>query len=125
MGVLVQTVMIGRMQYQCSLRGAGGFHTAQWQAYSSMPELEQLQEGDLVSNFPDMVWWITGKKCLYSPFLGEERAHYQRRGVLKGKLLIWFADTSRNGVMQGDFGKKRSNFQVITELQGLEMGYIK
>jgi hypothetical protein len=125
MGVLVQTVLIGRIQYQCSLRGAGGFHTAQWQAFANLPELEQLQEGDLVSNFPDMVWWLTGKKCLYSPYHGEEKAHYQRRGVLKGKLLIWFADTSRNGIMQSDFGKGDSNFIPISSVAGVEVGLVK
>jgi hypothetical protein len=125
MAALVQTGMIGRMQYQCHLQGAGGFHTAQWQAYTRLPEWQQLQEGDLVSNFPDMVWWLTGKKCLYSPYVGEEKAQYQRRGVLKGKLLIWFADTSRNGVMQGDFGKGSSNFMLITSFTGVEVGLVK
>ncbi|MDZ4668641.1 MAG: hypothetical protein SGJ00_12275 [bacterium] len=123
--ILVQTVGVWKQQYHCRIAGAGGFNAPKWQAYKGMGHLQRLQEGDLVSNFPDMVWWLTGKKCQYSPFLGEAKRDYEKRGVLKGKVLIWFKDSSRDAVMEADFGKLQSNFRSIENLDGVEIGYIE
>jgi hypothetical protein len=123
--VLVQTVGVLKQQYHCRIAGAGGFNSPTWQAYKGLSQMQRLPESDLVSNFPDMVWWLTGKKCQYSPFLGESKHDYEKRGVLKGKVLIWFKDSSRDAIMEADFRKLQSNFRSIQNLDGVEIGYIE
>jgi hypothetical protein len=123
--ILVQTLGVLKFEYHCRIAGSGGFNSPKWQAYKGLVELQELQEGDLVSNFPDMVWWLTGKKCRYSPYVGELKSDYEKRGVLKGKVLIWFNDTNRNAVMNANFGQLSTNFSPIDSSHGVEIGYIK
>lgn len=82
--------------------GAGGYHSNEWQDAALQQYLHSLPEGRWCSNYPDMVWWMSGKQCNYSPFVNESKAQYSQR-IGSGKhLLLWFGQTDRNHVMMQD-----------------------
>jgi hypothetical protein len=54
----------------------------------------------LLSNFPDLVWWLKGGTCYYSQFTQEsDFDFYTRIGEANNSKLIWFALEERNHVM--------------------------
>jgi hypothetical protein len=56
-----------------------------------------------ISNFPDLVWWVTKNQCSYTPFINEDRKTFLfRLGSNRNHFLIWFEDETRNQVMRPD-----------------------
>jgi hypothetical protein len=54
----------------------------------------------LLSNFPDLVWWLKGGTCYYSQFTQESAIDFNTRiGEANSFKLIWFTLEERNHVM--------------------------
>jgi hypothetical protein len=54
----------------------------------------------LLSNFPDLVWWLKGGTCYYSQFTQESAFDFNTRiGEANSFKLIWFTLEERNHVM--------------------------
>ncbi len=57
----------------------------------------------LLSNFPDLVWWLTKSQCLYTPFQNESESTFiSRLGSNRRNTLIWFDNKERVTVMKSD-----------------------
>jgi hypothetical protein len=60
-------------------------------------------DGKLLSNFPDLVWWLTKSQCLYTPFQNESESTFiSRLGSNRSNTLIWFDNKERVTVMKSD-----------------------
>lgn len=56
-----------------------------------------------LSNFPDLVWWVSKKQCMYTPFLNENKNSFLARlGSNHNQKVIWFDNLSRFKVMRTD-----------------------
>jgi hypothetical protein len=104
--------------------GAGGFHSINWQYYTRQEIGTNIPDGRLVSNYPDMVWWITNKHCEYSPFKEEEKIDYYSR-VKDAKVLIWFSENERKHVMNMEFRRRLKNFRPNFTIKGCEIGLLE
>jgi hypothetical protein len=108
-----------------SKQGAGGFNSAIWKSqFEAYPLiLSKMDSFGLISNYPDIVWWVTGKPCVYTPFKYENKVDFYRR-VGESQVLIWFSSDSRNGIMNEDFIHSLGGFQQIDSNSFYRIGFI-
>jgi hypothetical protein len=60
-----------------------------------------LDKQILLSNFPDLVWWLRGSTCYYSQFTQEGDFDFNNRiGEANSFKLIWFTSEERNHIMK-------------------------
>lgn len=100
--LLIQVMVAGYKGTLLRHKGAGGFHTQEWQDNRIAQATRNLEQAPVMSNYPDMVWWQTGKECHYSPFLFETEEQFQARVGSGNRLLLWFNRVDRNHVMKAD-----------------------
>jgi hypothetical protein len=91
--------------------GRKGNDKLEYNAMSHLAFSDYLQENSCklgdnnLSNFPDLVWWISKKQCKYTPFLNEDRnAFLIRLGSNRNLKIIWFDNQTRAKVMKADLG---------------------
>ncbi len=97
--VLVQFAADLKRMRSYSYYGVGGYHERYWNQKQTNINKQDLSSGELISNYPDMVYWYTGRHCIYTPFKEELETTFLAR--TKGpKKLIWFTNEDRNEVMK-------------------------
>ncbi len=97
--VLVQFAADFKRMRSYSYYGVGGYHERYWNQKQTNINKQDLSSGELISNYPDMVYWYTGRHCIYTPFKEELETTFLAR--TKGpKKLIWFTNEDRNEVMK-------------------------
>lgn len=68
-----------------------------------LKENSQYLNSEMMSNFPDLVWWLTKCQCAYSPFTNEsENTFISRLGSSREITLVWFENEERAKVMKSD-----------------------
>jgi hypothetical protein len=123
--VLLQTSAVSRQMYLLSKQGAGGYNSAVWKSqFEAYPlVLSKMASFGLISNYPDIVWWATGKPCVYTPFKDENKVDFYKR-VGESQVLIWFNSDSRDGIMTADFIHSLDGFQQIDSNSFYRIGFI-
>jgi hypothetical protein len=79
-------------------QGAGGFHTNTWQNYTMLGKLKSLEGSNLLSNYPDHIYWARNKNCSYCRFEGEPDQIFLTRIPKEGKI-VWFNRVGREHVI--------------------------
>ena len=122
---LMQTIAVSRQMYLLSKNGSGGYNSVVWKKqFDAHPlVLSKMASFGLLSNYPDMVWWATGKPCAYTPFKDENKVDFYKR-VGESQVLIWFSSDSRNGIMNVDFIHSLEDFQQIDSNSFYRIGFI-
>ncbi|OYU97604.1 MAG: hypothetical protein CFE21_04735 [Bacteroidetes bacterium B1(2017)] len=118
-----QTILLQHHLQIKAQYGAGGYHSNDWMYWKNRDLEQKIPEGKLVSNYPDMVWWITDRHCEYTPFKDENKVDYYQR-VERGKILIWFRKNERKHVMNMDF-RNSLPVEQIYALNACEVSRIK
>jgi hypothetical protein len=122
---MMQTIAVSRQMYLLSKNGAGGYNSVVWKKqFDAHPlVLSKMASFGLISNYPDIVWWVTGKPCVYTPFKYENKVDFYRR-VGESQVLIWFNSDSRNEIMNTDFIHSLEDFQQIDSNSFYRIGFI-